>query len=101
MHSRYEVDRALSLVADGWNDSQISRATGINRTTIREWDIEAPGHDLADLSCPRCDEAPIDEPAYSYLLGLYLAGWYISREPRTYRSHTTGSRSITGTLVLA
>ena len=42
MHSRYEVERVLSLVAEGWNDCQISRATGINRTTIREWRHRGP-----------------------------------------------------------
>jgi hypothetical protein len=28
---------------------------------------------------------PLDEPAYSYLLGIYLGDGYISKEPRTYR----------------
>jgi len=36
-------------------------------------------------ACPRCHEAPIDEPAYAYLLGLYLGDGWISRERRTYR----------------
>jgi len=88
MHSRYEVERVLSLVAEGWNDSQISRATGINRTTIREWKHRGPPgrrrwHRAS--RCFICDGNPLDDPAYSYLLGLYLGDGYISREPRTYR----------------
>jgi len=88
MHSRYEVERVLSLVAEGWNDSQISRATGINRTTIREWKHRGPpGRRRSHRAslCFICDGNPLDEPAYSYLLGLYLGDGYISREPRTYR----------------
>lgn len=87
MHSRYEVERVLSLVAQGLNDCQISRATGINRSTLREWrHLGPPGSRSRRISrCPRCDDAPIDEPAYAYLLGLYLGDGYISRDPRTYR----------------
>jgi hypothetical protein len=36
-------------------------------------------------ACPRCDGTPIDEPAYAYLLGLYLGDGYIDRLGRTYR----------------
>lgn len=37
MHSRYEVNRALSLVAEGLNDCEVSRRTGISRRTILDW----------------------------------------------------------------
>jgi hypothetical protein len=87
MHSRYEVERVLSLVAEGWNDCQISRATEINRTTIREWRHQGPPGRrwYRDSRCFICDGNPLDEPAYSYLLGIYLGDGYISKEPRTYR----------------
>jgi hypothetical protein len=35
--------------------------------------------------CPRCDGATLDEPAYAYLLGLYLGDGCISRDPRVFR----------------
>ncbi|MGZ8585629.1 MAG: helix-turn-helix domain-containing protein, partial [Actinomycetota bacterium] len=40
--SPHEVERVLRLVAEGRNDCQISRETGINRTTIREWRRNGP-----------------------------------------------------------
>lgn len=91
MHAQREVDEVLRLVDEGWNDCQISRATGINRGTVREWRVFGPPgvrpshrHSLRP-NCPRCGDAFIDEAAYSYLLGLYLGDGYITREPRTYR----------------
>ena len=88
MHSRYEVERVLSLVAQGHNDCQISRTTGINRTTIREWRHRGPPGRRPSRRASRCyicDGDSLDEPAYSYLLGIYLGDGYISKEPRTYR----------------
>lgn len=76
----------LGLVAEGWNDSRIARSTGINRATIREWRIAGPpGRDRPGATCPRCDGRPLDEPAYVYLLGLYLGDGFISRDRRTHR----------------
>lgn len=92
LHSKNEVDEVLRLVAEGWNDCRIARATGINRTTVREWRVLGPpgrGRSASTSEraggCPRCDQAAVDEPAYAYLLGLYLGDGYISRGPRTYR----------------
>ena len=90
MHSRYEVNRALSLVAEGLNDCEVSRRTGISRRTILDWRHGRAPHAsrtrTADRgSCPRCGSRPLDEPAYSYLLGLYLGDGWLSRDPRTYR----------------
>jgi hypothetical protein len=91
MHSRPEVDRVLSLVAEGWNDCQISRATGINRHTVLDWRHgRVPAFALnrergRAASCPQCDETAVDEAAYAYLLGLYLGDGYINRLRRTYR----------------
>jgi len=91
MHPRYEVERALSLVAEGLNDCEVSRRTGISRRTILDWrhgrEPHAPGAraGAARRSCPRCEAGPLDEPAYSYLLGLYLGDGWLSRDPRAYR----------------
>jgi hypothetical protein len=35
--------------------------------------------------CPRCDGADLDEPAYAYLLGLYLGDGCISHDSRVFR----------------
>ena len=90
MHSRYEVERVLSLVAQGHNDCQISRTTGISRRTILDWRHgRVPGQSemraASPRSCPRCEGGPLDEPAYSCLLGLYLGDGWLSRDPRAYR----------------
>jgi hypothetical protein len=75
------------MAAEGMNDCQIARATGISRTTIREWRTLGPPGTRGGTAavCPRCEGADLDEPAYEYLLGLYLGDGYISRDPRTYR----------------
>ena len=88
MHPQHEVDEVLRLIGEGLNDCQISRATGTSRTTIREWRrFGPPGRRVGrgTRGCPRCDGRSLDEPAYAYLLGLYLGDGYISRDPRTYR----------------
>lgn len=87
LHSQDEVDEVLRFVAEGWNDCQTSRGTGINRTTVREWRRNGPPARLrrGSAGCPRCDDRLLDEPAYAYLLGLYLGDGYIARHPRAYK----------------
>ena len=88
MHPQHEVDEALRLVAEGLNDCQIARVTGISRTTIREWRRYGPPGRRAGRRtsvCPRCDGRPLDEPAYAYLLGLYLGDGHISKIRSVYR----------------
>jgi Homeodomain-like domain len=88
VHPQHEVDEALRLVAEGLNDCQIARVTGISRTTIREWRRYGPPGRRAGRRtsvCPRCDGRPLDEPAYAYLLGLYLGDGHISKIRNVYR----------------
>ena len=87
MHQQHEVDTVLRLLGEGLNDSQISRATGINRTTIRGWRTNGPPASRARQAsqCPRCGGAQLDEPGYVYLLGLSLGDGCISRDPRTFK----------------
>jgi hypothetical protein len=54
MHPEDRVRSVIRFVGQGLNDCEISRA------------------------CPRCHGAPLDEPAYAYLLGLYLGDGCIS-----------------------
>lgn len=89
MHPRERVDEVLRLVAAGWNDCQISRATGINRRTVLDWrhgriprSARPESASGPPRRCPICDGASLDEPAYAYLLGLYLGDGWIS-QPRT------------------
>jgi hypothetical protein len=88
MHSRYEVNRALSLVSDGMNDSQISRATGVSRTTIAGWRRHGPPgcpKEAGRSSCPRCHGRQLEVGAYAFLLGIYLGDGSIARHPRAYK----------------
>jgi hypothetical protein len=88
VHSRYEVNRALSLASVGMNDSQISRATGISRTTIAEWRRHGPPgrpKEAGRSSCPRCHGRQLEVGAYAFLLGIYLGDGSIARHPRAYK----------------
>jgi hypothetical protein len=76
--------RALHLLASGQNLSQVSRSTGVNRSTLRAWQATPPGWEspLQLRSCVRCAQpptAPRSPPDYSHLLGLYLGDGCLSR----------------------
>jgi hypothetical protein len=84
-HSSVEVDRALALAADGLNASEIARATGINRSSIREWLGLSPTRVPHPpwIACPRCNpRAELDNAAYAYLLGAYLGDGTITRQAK-------------------
>ncbi|MFN2593404.1 MAG: hypothetical protein ABR579_00765 [Actinomycetota bacterium] len=97
--SKAELDRVRALVAAGRNDSEISRMTGISRTTIRDWrnykglarprQLPLPLGALmrhryggSQTLCPRCDFAPLDEELFAYLLGMYLGDGCLTPLPR-------------------
>lgn len=104
LHPQHEVDEVLRLVAEGLNNCQISRATGINRTTVRDWRRNGPpGHrrGTRESACPRCDGALLDEPAYAYLLGLYLGDGHIVRFPRAYCLRIVQDKRYTHLIELA
>lgn len=73
-----------ALAAEGYNALQISRLTGISRSTIRPWigrGSRTPSPPW--ISCPRCNpSAELDDAAYVYLLGLYLGDGCISKQPK-------------------
>jgi len=84
MRSLAELEAVAALVSSGLNDCEVSRRTGIPRTTIRDWRRAefqrarpAPGAD--DHHAHAFDQLP---PAYAYLLGLYLGDGNITRHPR-------------------
>jgi hypothetical protein len=79
------------LHGQGLNHCQIARASGIPRSTLREW-LQAPERALpAGPSCERCGHDPHDFDAlpgadYAYLFGLYLGdGCISSQRKRIYR----------------
>ncbi|NEE02220.1 transcriptional regulator [Phytoactinopolyspora halotolerans] len=90
MYSAHEVALVNKLWAEGKNKSEISRATGISRFTIREWlegrtpdfdghRVGAVGH--ARYACPVCTdhlESLLPREEYVYLLGLYLGDGCLS-----------------------
>ena len=92
MRSKEEVALVLELVRAGWNNSQIARETGVPRRTIRDWrngrtpDFERVRTFLGRhvRSCAVCGGDPpgLPQPAYTYLLGLYLGDGYIAGHAR-------------------
>jgi len=92
VRSQTEVDTVTSLVAVGLNDSEISRRTGIPRSTVRDWrrGKGARGRGTA-VSAP-CEHDPDELPhaSYAYLLGAYLGDGYIVHNRRgVYRLRVT------------
>ncbi|WP_046471657.1 helix-turn-helix domain-containing protein [Allosalinactinospora lopnorensis] len=74
---------AVTLLDSGPSFHEVSRRTNINRSTLRTW---SQHRELIDKyenkgACVRCEplpRLPDPQPAYSYLLGLYLGDGYIS-----------------------
>jgi len=94
MHPPHVRAEALRLIAAGVNDCEISRRTGIARTTIRDWrrPTYVPRGSTGDRgrhTCARCWRAmrPVSFTASDYceLLGLYLGDGCIDEMPRTQR----------------
>lgn len=92
MRPRDQFVRVKGHLADGLNDVEVSRITGIPRTTVRDW-RRTPlvlRHESKDERCPICGCADLNEKAYSYLLGMYLGDGCLSLGPRAvYRLRIT------------
>jgi hypothetical protein len=77
--------QALRLIDAGDSLNRISRATGINRATLREWrerrGTVAPRH---ECRCPPCSSTPLPRDPYLYLLGQYLGDGCISKLRRSW-----------------
>jgi hypothetical protein len=95
MRSLREFETVWALIQLGFSNRGISKLMGISRSTIREWRRAGPDARLGparapDKDCPSCAGAAVDEPAYAYLLGLYLGDGCISAHPRgVYRLRIT------------
>ncbi len=88
MHPQTTVDRARSLSRQGLIDREVARITGVSIGAVQKWRTErrrvphASSRVARASDCPRCDGRPLDEPAYSYLLGLYLGDGCLTRGHR-------------------
>ena len=84
MHCIENVERALALHAAGRTHYEISRETGIARSTIQRW-VRDPGRALARGQPPKAARPEQAPGAYAYLLGLYLGDGWMRRYPRTWQ----------------
>ena len=78
MHPQITVDTARLLSRLDVLDREVAEITSVPIRTIRKWRTGTRrGPRLARRAdCPRCTGRPLEEPAYAYLLGLYLGdGW--------------------------
>lgn len=84
MDSQAPVDAALHLSDIGVTDKEIAQIFGVSVAVIQRWRFgqrrAASGFaGVRAAACPRCYPQPMNEPAYAYLLGLYLGDGYIAR----------------------
>ena len=81
MHPQITVDTARRLSHLDVLDREVAEITAVPIGTIRKWRTGARrgARNARRADCPRCTGRPLEEPAYSYLLGLYLGdGWLTS-----------------------
>jgi hypothetical protein len=74
-----EIRLVKNLLERGLSDRELSRRTGISRSTIQRW--RAAGFPQRGHGCPLPDWRPSRPWSYSYLLGIYLGDGYISKVP--------------------
>ena len=83
MRSRAEFRRAAELSAGGLSDGQVAAATGVPRSTVRDWRRGGFASSSTRRSgCPSCEEATLRSHRYAYLLGLYLGDGHVAAHPR-------------------
>ena len=85
MRSPKEVALVLTLAAEGLNNCEIARRTGIPRGTVSDWRLgRRPNFDRAQATCTVClgEPSALPQASYTYLLGLYLGDGHISTHPR-------------------
>ena len=77
------VNAGLRLSDMGVLDSESAAICGVAVKTVRRWRRlyqrrgQARGQVASYALCPRCDGAPLNEPAYALLLGWYLGDGHI------------------------
>lgn len=95
------VREALRLADLGLSRSEISRRTGVARSTLRAWEFDTARTSrlLEPDPCSRCgapshDPSTLDRGAYAYLLAMYLGDGSISmhRWPCLLPQHCSGRK---------
>jgi hypothetical protein len=92
LRPREQIGHVRTLSAAGHNNCEISRRTGIPRSTISGW-LNGRGPRTGSGTCIRCGGLrhpfpTILESQYAYLLGLYLGDGCLLHHPRrVYRLH--------------
>ncbi len=84
MYPPDQVSAVLALLDAGHNQSEVSRATGVSRSTIRAWALgRTPARSVSSpcLVCRGTIEL-IPPGPYAYLLGLSLGDGYIASHRR-------------------
>ena len=82
VRSKREFDPALALLRHGLTATEVARATGIPRSTVRDWGNGRGTQQPRSSGCEAHDSSSLDASAYAYLLGLYLGDGYVSPRPR-------------------
>lgn len=74
----------IARIRAGESVRQVSRDTGINRSTLREWRERDGAYAARHVCrCPLCGHAPLPLRPYLYVLGQYLGDGCISQARRT------------------
>jgi hypothetical protein len=95
MRSQADYLSVAELLSRGLSDCAVARATGVPRSTVRDWRREvSPRRRDAASTCERCghpehDPNQLPWPSYAYLRGMYLGDGDISRNRRTWRLRIT------------
>jgi hypothetical protein len=87
MYPQATVDVALRLSAIGILDKENALICGVSVGAIRHWRagrrrVASGKASVRRITCPWCHARPLDDPAYAYLLGLYLGDGHIVHGPR-------------------
>lgn len=94
MYTQRKRDETLAALNSGLSLSQVSRSTGVARSTLRSWlsgDTVRPAH-----RCARCEGDPVSGSAYAALLGFYLGDGCLSQAARYYSLRISCDATLPG-----
>jgi hypothetical protein len=72
----------LALLRQGLTATEVALATGIPRSTVRDWGYGRGARQRTLSDCSGHHVTLLDGNAYAYLLGIYLGDGYICPRPR-------------------
>jgi hypothetical protein len=81
VRTKREFEQALTLLGQRLTPTEVARATGIPRATVRDWSY-GRSRRQPRLDCSDHEFSSLQTPAYAYLLGMYLGDGCISPCPR-------------------